>query len=136
MHLCSESTIEVQIRHESKKLKLAEQEYETLKSEVGKALLNQSRFSSEVLAQALKETQERIRISTEHMATLRAELMVSKERMSAIRKRLNKLTWADLFDLSSKDVKKMVICHLIHRAFVFRGYTLCLEVKTPITPMR
>jgi len=134
MHLCSESTIEVQIRHESKKLKLAEQEYETLKSEVGKALLNQSQFSAEVLAQALKETQERIRIRTEHMATLRAELMVSKERMSAIGERLNKLTWADLFDLSSKDVKKMVICHLIHRAFVFRGYALCLEVKTPLIP--
>lgn len=131
LSLYSEAEIESQLQQETKKLRLAEQEYEALRSEVGKALLNQSRFSADALAQALEEAQKRIRVGTERISTLRAELLVTKEKSSVVEKRLNRLTWEDLFELSNKDVKRMVACHLIHRVFVFRGYALCLEVNLP-----
>lgn len=133
MHSWSEKTIESQIQQEIKELKNAEQECNALRFEVGKALLNQSRFSADTLAQALQETQEKIQAIKESLSSLQAELLISKERSVSIEQRLNRLTWSDLFDFCDKEVKKMIICHLIHRIFVFRDYALCLEVNFPIS---
>lgn len=133
IHLCSEATIKLQIQQESKKQQTAEQEHNALRLEIGKALLNQSHFSTDVLAQALQETQEKIQVSKERLSSLRAELLISREQTDSIEKRLNRLTWADLFEFSDREVKKMIICHLIHRIFVFRDYALCLEVNFPIS---
>lgn len=132
IHLCSMETIESQIRLESRKLKSAEQEHNALRLEVGKALLAKSRFSADILAQALQETEVRIQDCQKRITFLQAELQISQGQTSTIKKRLNKLTWEDLFALSDKETKKMVICHLIHRIFVFRDYALCLELNFPI----
>lgn len=132
IHLRSKSTLESQIQQEVKKLRFAEQEYNALKLEVGKVLLGQSTFSANVLAQALQETDERIRDCQKRITLLQAELQISQDQTSAIEKRLSKLTWEDLFSLCDRETKKMVICHLIHRVFVFRDYALCLELNFPI----
>ena len=132
IHLRSKSTLVSQIQQEVKKLRFADQEYNALKLEVGKSLLGQSTFSANVLAQSLQETEERIRDCQKHIAFLRAELQISQNQTSAIEKRLSKLTWEDLFALCDRETKKMVICHLIHRVFVFRDYALCLELNFPI----
>lgn len=133
MHSWSEKTIESQIQQKIKELKNAEQECNALRFEVGKALLNQSRFSADTLAQALQETQEKVQAIKVSLSSLQAELLISKEWSVSIEQRLNRLTWSDLFDFCDKEVKKMIICHLIHRIFVFRDYALCLEVNFPIS---
>ena len=103
-----------------------------LKLEVGKTLLGQSRFSTDILAQALQETEEKILDYQKRITLLQAELQISQGQTSAIEKRLSNLTWEDLFALCDRETKKMVICHLIHRVFVFRDYAMCLELNFQI----
>ena len=129
--LYSEATVELQIQQRTKELKASERECATLKAEVGKALLGQSQFSTNVLSQALQEIQEKIQTTKERISSLQAESFVAKERNGVIAQQLNQLTWADLYELSGREVKKMVVSHLIQRAFVFRNYALCLEVYYP-----
>ena len=132
IHLCSVETIESQIQQELKKLKSAEQEHNALSLEIGKALLGQSTFSADNLAQALQETEVKIRDCQKRITFLQAELHISQGQTSAIEKRLSNLTWEDLFALCDRETKKMVICHLIHRVFVFRDYAMCLELNFQI----
>ncbi len=133
IHLRSEAIIESQIQQELKKMKSAEQEWDALRLELGKALLGHSKFSADVLAKALEETEEIIRNCQKSLAFFRAELIVSRDRISAIERRLNRLNWIDLYELSDNEVKKMISCHVIHKIFVFQGYALCLEVNFPIS---
>ena len=123
--------MELQIQQRTKELKASEREYLKLRTEVGKALLGQSQFSTNVLSQALQEIQEKIQTTKERISSLQAESFVAKDRNSVIAQQLNQLTWADLYELSGREVKKMVVSHLIQRAFVFRNYALCLEVNDP-----
>ena len=125
-------SIESQIQQELKKLKSAEQEHNALSLEIGKALLGQSTFSADNLAQALQETEVKIRDCQKRITFLQAELHISQGQTSAIEKRLSKLTWEDLFALCDRETKKMVVCHLIHRVFVFRDYAMCLELNFQI----
>ena len=100
--------------------------------EINKIRDTESKLREELSAEIVKE-EERKRELDEYFITLhQAELQISQGQTSAIEKRLSKLTWEDLFALCDRKTKKMIICHLIHRVFVFRDYALCIELNFSI----
>ena len=78
-----------------------------------------SSFSADMLAQTLQEIQIRIRASKERLPALQSELEISKIQSESMCQYLKGLRWSDLFELSDRVVRKMVVCRLISRIYVF-----------------
>ena len=101
-------------------------EYE---AEVIKALRGTSKFSPDLLNKLHSEATERTKQAKQRVALCEAELSNSELRLNELRREYSSLlSWADIFDISSIEAKKMILTHIIRVVRVKRDYELDVEL--------
>ncbi|NCC68187.1 MAG: recombinase family protein [Clostridia bacterium] len=103
----------------------ANTEYESLKAEVVKAVQGKSKMPMEVLSELVDESRDKVLVTSERLSTLMAELDHGNEKETEMKAELDRIrSWAEIFDSSEMDVKKMIANYIIKRVNVYEGYEL------------
>jgi site-specific DNA recombinase len=111
----------------------ANSEYASLKAEVLKAVQGLSGLPQEVLSEMLEETRQKILRTSERVAALTQELednTFKVEEMQAEFERI--ISWSEIYDESSIEVKKMICGYVIKKVTVRRDYDLEIEFNITI----
>ena len=94
-----------------------------LLAEVGNVLMNESSFSLETLNRAIELTKEKLAEFDEKIPTALKELNEQKSLLEHLDTYYDQFKgWAESFDAATNEEKKMIICKLISRIEVGRGY--------------
>jgi len=97
----------------------------TLQGEVVKAIQGESKFDSAVLNDLIAQAKEKIQSSTEKVNRYQSELENRNQHLSDIQADYKKLvSWAEVFQNSNPEAKKMIVAYLIKSVKVSRGYKL------------
>ncbi len=108
----------------------ANAEYEALKSEVVKAVQGKSKMSLEVLNELVDEARNRVMDTSEKLTQLLAQNEECNNRKKQLQTELSQIhSWAEIFDTSEVDVKKMIASSIIKRVNVFDGGKLEIELN-------
>jgi len=100
----------------------------TLQDEVYKSLEGTSKFDAEVLNDLIKQTKKKVSLAESMVQQYESELENRQQHVADIQIQYNELiSWADMFQDSSKETKKMIIAYLIDSVDVRRGYEV--EIK-------
>ena len=103
-------------------------EYESLKTEVVKAVQGTSKFPMDLLSELVDAARTKMLAASEMLCTLNDELEESNLKMLDIREDYNRiLEWSRIFDESEMAVKKMIASYIIRGVHVSRDYHLRLE---------
>lgn len=109
-----------------------------LQDEIIKSLTGESKFTQEVLAQLIDNTEEKITFLETQIQSLEREVAQEEQHALASTGKLKEvISWADAFDNCSAEEKKMIVSHLIHRVIVHTGrgngdYDITIEVSEDI----
>lgn len=105
----------------------------TLKFEIIKCLHGESDFSSSVLSQLINESEEKAAQLKEICEIAEAQLMKTEQLQQELYDKYDELiSWADLYDSTSHEAKKMIVNNMIKRVDVFRDYKLKIEFNFDI----
>ena len=97
--------------------------------EVIKALRGKSQFSPDLLNKLQAESSERTQFAKEAVSLCQKELSDSEKRLKEIQREFTALlSWAEVFDISSIEAKKMILTHIIKSVRVKRDYELDIEL--------
>jgi len=100
----------------------------TLQGEVVKAIEGTSKFDSELLNDLITQAKEKIATATEEVSRYEAELENGQQHLSAIKTDYQRLiSWAEMFQSSNIETKKMIVAYLIDNVKVNRGYELDIQ---------
>lgn len=100
----------------------------TLKLEIGKALVGESTFTAEQLSEAIKVTQNKLSEATLGMEKIKSQLDNKKEAMGKLSYHYESfLSWANEFENSPLEQRKMIACQLIRQVLVSAGYNIKIE---------
>ena len=100
----------------------------TLKLEIGKSLVGESVFTAEQLSEAINVAQNKVNEKTLEKEKLKNELENKKESMGKLDYYYSQfLNWADEFEKSELEERKMIACQLIRKVKVSRGYNIKVE---------
>ncbi len=99
-----------------------------LSVEIGKCLNGESAFTTDVLTMSINSTKDELR-------TIQQRLIECEQSLAEKSDVLNKLdyyydqftSWADEFDTSTQEQKKMIICQLIKEIRVYKDYNIEIE---------
>lgn len=105
-----------------------ENQLRTLKMEIGKALVGESAFTADQLSEAIRATQGNINEKISEKEKLKAELDNKQGAMGKLGYYYNQfLSWAEEFQNSTLEQRKMIACQLIRGVKVSRGYNVNIE---------
>lgn len=108
-------------------------EYDTLKTEVVKAVRGSSAFPVVVLSELVNTARQKMLDANALLSRLLADVEHEKDRVNRIRAEYNQLMeWAEVFDTSPIEVKKMIAGYIIKRVEVFAGYRLNIVLNTSV----
>lgn len=125
--------IRLQLAKASERLKTETGELQIYEAEVIKCLTGTSKFSHELLSKFIDEKNEIVGRLAEEVKSLEKQLASGREAVKATETQLGYLTtWADLFDSSDNDTKKMIIANLIKRVTVGKDYRIRIEYNTDV----
>ncbi len=100
----------------------------TLKLEIGKALVGESTFTAEQLSEAIKVTQNKLSEAILEMENVKSQLDNKKEAMGKLSYHYESfLSWANEFENSPLEQRKMIACQLIRQVLVSAGYNIKIE---------
>ena len=100
----------------------------TLKLEIGKALVGESTFTAEQLSEAIKVTQNKLSEANLEMEKVKSQLDNKKEAMGKLGYHYESfLSWANEFENSPLEQRKMIACQLIRQVLVSAGYNIKIE---------
>jgi len=103
-------------------------EYESLKTEVIKAVQGQSKFQLDLLSELVDDARAKMMQANERLTELNSELENSNSKLAEIKADYDHiLAWSELFDDSDMAVKKMIAGHIIKRVYVYSDYRLHFE---------
>lgn len=106
----------------------ANKEYESLKSEVLKAIQGKSALPQDVLTEMLEDTRQKVLSTSERITTLTAELNDGNSKIEEMKAEFNRIvSWSKIFDESPMEVKKMICGYIIKKVSVFRDYRVKIE---------
>lgn len=106
----------------------ANSEYESLKSEVLKAVQGKSALPMEVLSEVLEETRQKVISTSKRITELTLELENGNARAAEMQAEFNRIvSWSEIFDESNMEVKKMICGYIIQKISVRRDYNLEVE---------
>ncbi|MDD2362309.1 MAG: hypothetical protein PHH84_05055 [Oscillospiraceae bacterium] len=93
-----------------------------LKDEIVKVVQGTSKFSYDLLNEAIDRTTQEQKLAEHDVIRLTDEYSDSERIISELKLQHNRLlNWADIFNDSEMEVKKMIIAHLIEKITVSRG---------------
>ena len=112
-------------RHKTKS-----KELQLYKSEVKKVIAGTSSFDMELLNELITETKELIAAAQTDMENAQSEIDGYEQVSSMIEARYDKITtWADLFEDSTIEAKKMIVSQLINQVRVGRDYAMEIDLN-------
>lgn len=93
-----------------------------------KSLIGESAFTAEQLSEAIRATQNKVNERTFEKEKLQEELNDKQGAMGKLGYYYNQfLSWADEFQNSTLEQRKMIACQLIRGVKVSRGYNVNIE---------
>ncbi len=111
----------------------ANTEYESLKAEVVKAVQGKSKMPMEVLSELVDESRDKVLATSERLTALMTELDQGNTKEAEMKAELQRIrTWAEIFDSSEMDVKKMIANYIFKEVRVQRDYHLDLVLNMNI----
>ena len=100
----------------------------TLQDEVINAIQGTSKFDSGLLNELIGQTKEKAAIAEKEVKAHELDLENKNQHMADIQTQYdNLISWADIFQDSNKETKKMITAYLIESVKVSRGYEV--EIK-------
>lgn len=125
--------LQVDIKRTKAENAKANTEYEALKAEVVKAVQGMSKMSLDVLNELVDESRTKVIATSESLSQLLAEYDDCTSKKAQLKTELNQIrTWAEIFDTSEVDVKKMIASSIIRRVNVFDGGRLEIELNMSV----
>ena len=111
-------------------LKRNTNQLERLQDEIAATLTGDSVYSAEQLSSAIKTVEERISTMTFQLEQLQNEAKSKKASIEKIRPMFDQfVSWAQEFDNSTIEQKKMIIAQLVTRIELNRDYELNIELN-------
>jgi len=106
----------------------ANTDYESLKTEVLKAVQGKSALPMEVLNEVLEETRQRVLDTSRRVTELTLELENENSRVAEMQAEFDRIAiWSEIFDSSDIATMKMICGYIIKRVTVYRNYKLDVE---------
>lgn len=106
----------------------ATKEYESLKVEIIKAIQGESAFPMDILSELVNNARTKMLEANEALTALNEEMAESESKCDRIRADYHRiLQWAEMFDSSDMEVKKMIAGYIIKRVDVHSDYRLHIE---------
>ena len=116
-----------------KQCQKAEHDLQGLRNEVVKAVNGESAFPLDLLSSLVKETEQKCVQLQETYQTAQAEVEKSDVLMDELRTTYNQfISWSNIYDTANIQTKKMIVCQLIERVDVFRGYELKIKFSISV----
>lgn len=111
----------------------AEHDLQGLRNEAVKAVNGESAFPLDLLSSLVKETEQKCVQLQETYQTAQAEVEKSDVLMDELRTTYNQfISWSNIYDTANIQTKKMIVCQLIERVDVFRGYELKIKFSISV----
>ena len=96
-----------------------------LSAEIGRSLLGESRFTPDILSTSIDNTNDLLHKKEIELSDIKYKLANQQNAMGRLDFYYSQFrTWADEFDNSTMEQKKMIACQLIREVKVSRGYEL------------
>ena len=96
-----------------------------LTAEVAKSIAGESRFDADTLSIAITNAKNEMNENRKNIAVCTSELEKQKELLGGIGTKYDLFrSWADLYDKATPEIKKMIVCRLIQRIEIGKGYEL------------
>lgn len=96
-----------------------------LSAEIGRSLLGESRFTPDILSTSIDNTNDLLHKKEIELSDIKYKLANQQNAMGRLDFYYSQFrTWADEFDNSTMEQKKMIACQLIKEVKVSRGYEL------------
>ena len=96
-----------------------------LSAEIGRSLLGESRFTPDILSTSIDNTNDLLHKKEIELSDIKYKLANQQNAMGRLDFYYSQFrTWADEFDNSTMEQKKMIACQLIREVKVLRGYEL------------
>lgn len=96
-----------------------------LSAEIGRSLLGESRFTPDILSTSIDNTNDLLQKKEIELSDIKYKLANQQNAMGKLDFYYSQFrTWADEFDNSTMEQKKMIACQLIKEVKVSRGYEL------------
>ena len=122
------SIIKNKIKTAKAELKKLIDNLKTYQDEVIKAIQGTSKFDSDVLNDLIKQTKEGITNAENIVSSSELELENQQQHIEEIKSKYQDMVcWADMFEDSNLETKKMITAYLLESVMVRRGYEI--EIK-------
>ncbi len=117
--------LQSQLKHVKQENAKANREYESLKGEVLKSLQGTSAFPPEVITELIEEAKRKVLETNDRMEACQQEIADGTAKLTKMQTELQRIiNWAEIFDNSPMEVKKMICADLIQKVTVRRDYQL------------
>ena len=128
--LTMEKQYKSEISDTKRRKKQVESELEKLKkqsvklsAEIGKVLIGESNYTSEMLTTSINITNQSIAEKENEIAEIESKLANQQDDIGKLDFYYDEFrSWADEFDLSTNEERKMIICKLIKQIRLYKGY--------------
>ena len=115
----------------------AEQEYleankqiSALEDQVVKALTGENSLDISIVNTMMPKYREKMELAQQRMEEAKAKMEEEKEESKEARREIKELaSWAEVFDDSQPDVRKMIIARLVERIDVSADYSVKIRLK-------
>ena len=112
------------------RLAAKQSDYESYKAEMLKVIRGESSLDHETLNELIQESKEALELATEEYNNCEKSIDNAKEVFEALRREQHKiLSWAEMYDSSSHEAKKMIISKIVDRVTVRRNYEISIDLN-------
>ena len=96
-----------------------------LSAEIGKSLIGESKFTPDILSASIENTNALLRQKETELDDINYKLANQQNAMGKLDYYYSQFrTWADEFDNSTMEQKKMIVCQLVKEIRISRGYEI------------
>ena len=124
---------QVKLNLAQRSLKKHTSDLNSLKDEIVKAIHGKSKFTPELLNDAIEKVTQEQKKAEHDVAKFSEEYSDSEKIIAGLKAQHNRLlNWANIFEDSEIEVKKMIIAHLIERITVSTGYVIDVDFNISV----
>ena len=96
-----------------------------LSAEIGKSLIGESKFTPDILSASIENTNALLRQKETELNDINYQLANQQNAMGKLDYYYSQFrTWADEFENSTMEQKKMIVCQLVKEIRISRGYEI------------